>query len=87
MAAGILVFMKPPGTALCILDGLQRASDIFLIASESFLRNRRIVVPGYREDPMSSYCDTAYSFLANFGHSEQVTNEEPMGTCSSFFCR
>jgi hypothetical protein len=34
---------------------------------------------------MFSYCDTAYPFLANFEHSEQVTNEGPMGTCSSFF--
>jgi hypothetical protein len=34
---------------------------------------------------MSSSCNTTYSLFANFEHSEQVTNEEPMGTCSSFF--
>ena len=44
-----------------------------------------MAVPGYREDPMFSHCDTKYSFLANFEHSEQVTNEEPMGTLLVFF--
>jgi len=34
---------------------------------------------------MSSRGDTAYSFFANFEYTEQVTDEGPMATCSSFF--
>jgi hypothetical protein len=39
----------------------------------------------YRENRMSSKSATGYSLFANFGSREQVTNEGPMGTCSSFF--
>jgi hypothetical protein len=34
---------------------------------------------------MSSKSATGYSLFANFGSTEQVTNEGQMGTCSSFF--
>jgi hypothetical protein len=37
MAVGILVLMKAPRTAFCILDGLRRASDVFLIAQAPVL--------------------------------------------------
>jgi maltooligosyltrehalose trehalohydrolase len=36
---------------------------------------------------MSSQRDNTYSFFTNFEPSEQVTDEGPMATCSSFFCR